>query len=206
MSIPLQLPPISRFNLAESILRYGALFVLAVGLAAVSLTTAACVDAEAVPASKTQPAAGLPQQAARPLPATEPAYVPSPTATKSRYPAPDPTQPMSKALSPTLAGEPVPTNPPPTPTLHREWRLLESTVNGDTMVVDLHMYAGVDVKVDLAGRNPDSVDWTGSTLRHVFRGVPAGRHEVVVYDVMGFVETFDVEVTESPRLLTPSQP
>ena len=80
---------------------------------------------------------------------------------------------MSVKTRPSVA----PTNPPPTPTLHREWRLLESTVRGDTVVVDLHVYAGVDAKVALGGRDPDSVDWTGSTLRHVFPDIPAGTHQ-----------------------------
>ncbi len=66
------------------------------------------------------------------------------------------------------------------------------------VTVDLHMYAAVDVRVTLAGRQPNAVDWTGTVLRHVFRGVPAGIHQIVVNDVMGFSETFDVVVSQPP--------
>ena len=85
----------------------------------------------------------------------------------------------------------------PTPTLHREWYVREIIVNGGTVTVYLHMYAAVDVRVGLGGREPDQVDWADGTLQHVFHDVPAGRQEFVVSDVMGFSEVIEVVVRGS---------
>lgn len=73
----------------------------------------------------------------------------------------------------------------------------EIIVNGGTVTVYLHMYAAVDVRVELGSREPDQVDWADGTLRHVFHDVPAGRQEFVVSDVMGFSEVIEVVVRGS---------
>ena len=90
------------------------------------------------------------------------------------------------------------TRPSPTPTLHREWTVQEIMADGGTVTVDMHVYAAVDVRAKLGGLEPDLVERADGTLRHVFHYVPAGRHEVVVSDVMGFSESIHVAVSGPP--------
>ena len=170
MSTPKHPPPIRRFNFAGSILRYRPLLVrVVIVLAVMPLLIGACVHAD-VCSGVGDSTNGRFASAGRRgrLPPQSPHTYLWRRQSRVKTPPADPSQSTSEAVTPTLASELAPTNPPPTPTLQREWRLLEWTVRGDTVVVDLHMCAGVDVKVALGGRDPDSVDWTGSTSAMVF--------------------------------------
>ena len=92
----------------------------------------------------------------------------------------------------------VPQSPPPTPIAVREWELQKIAVNGNTVTVTLHVFAGIDVDVTLGGAGPSRVDASIPVLAFVFEDVPAGEHAVVVSDIVGFSETASVTV-EAPN-------
>ncbi|MEE9248961.1 MAG: hypothetical protein V3U79_09725 [Dehalococcoidia bacterium] len=81
-----------------------------------------------------------------------------------------------------------------TPSPAREWNLEEIQVDGSTVTVLLHVFAGIDVRVTLEGRNPDQVNTPIPILEFVFLDVPAGTHSIQVQDVVGFEQTAEVVV------------
>ncbi len=165
---------------------------LAIVLAVITLVVSACHGSPADLPADSEHEITPRKQGLAAIPSVEPAPT-YPTSATAR-----PTRSAVEAVSPTPRPTPSPTFPSPTPTLHREWSVLETTVEGKTVTVDLHMYAAVDVRVALGGRKPELVEWSGGSLRHVFREVPAGNHEVEVSDVTGSSETFEVVVPD-PR-------
>ncbi|MEE8157768.1 MAG: hypothetical protein V3T78_00155, partial [Dehalococcoidia bacterium] len=68
---------------------------------------------------------------------------------------------------------PTPTNTP-TPSVTKEWSLERIQVEGSTVTVDLRVFAGIDVKVTLDGRQPDEIIGPPPTLKHIFRNVASG--------------------------------
>ena len=100
---------------------------------------------------------------------------------------------------------PTPTPPPtadlidtptatPTPSVIQEWTLEGIRVEGSTVTVDLHVFAGIDVDVTLDGGPPDEVSGPFPVLRHVFKNVAPGQHSVRVLDVVGFAKTREIVV------------
>ena len=98
----------------------------------------------------------------------------------------------------------LPWSPPPMPTatptlsVAREWNLEGIQVDGSTVTVRLHVFAGIDVRVTLDGRSPDQLDSPVPILEFVFRNVVPGSHTIEVKDVVGFTETTDVVVPTPP--------
>ncbi len=84
--------------------------------------------------------------------------------------------------------------PTPTPGISREWVVEEVRVDGRTVTVEIRVFAGIDVRVSLDGRDPDEVIGPEPTLRFVFRDVAPGSHLALVRDAVGFEETLAVEV------------
>jgi hypothetical protein len=108
-------------------------------------------------------------------------YVPSETAM--------PLQPTATVVTP------VPTQ---TPMVTQEWKLDGIEVVGDTVVVSLQLYAGIDVGVTVGGAAPSRVD--GSVvpiLKFIFENVTPGEHPIVISDVVGFSET-SVVLVQAP--------
>lgn len=83
----------------------------------------------------------------------------------------------------------------PTPSATREWDLKDIRIDGSTVTVQLHVYAGIDVQATLDGRGADEINAPIPTLEFVFRDVAPGPHTVMVRDVVGFDETVEVVVT-----------
>lgn len=136
-----------------------------------------------------------------PTPAAVPVLPMSPASTgpvSRTTTTPEPVVSMNVRVPQKTHHSPTATHRSPTPTLHREWTVQEIIVEGGAVTVDPHMYAAVDVRVELGDRKPDLVEWSGGTLRHVFHDVPAGRQEFVVSDVMGFSEVIELVVQGSP--------
>ncbi|MCZ6867419.1 MAG: DUF6174 domain-containing protein [Chloroflexi bacterium] len=101
---------------------------------------------------------------------------------------------------------PTPTNTP-TPSVTKEWSLERIQVEGSTVTVDLRVFAGIDVKVTLDGRQPDEIIGPPPTLKHIFRNVASGEYTAHISDVVGFTETATVVVQqlvddENPEWLT----
>ena len=109
------------------------------------------------------------------------------------------------ASSVTLTPSPTAT-PTPTPSVTREWDLENIKADGSTVTVLLRVYAGIDVRVTLDGRDPDQVDPKLPFLEFVFVDLAPGKHTIEVKDVVGFTETMDVVVptptSEIPDWLT----
>ena len=82
----------------------------------------------------------------------------------------------------------------PTPGPIREWDLQDIRVNGSTVTVPLHVYAGIDVRATLDGKEPDEINAPVPILEFVFKDVPPGKHTVEVRDVVGFNKTVEVVV------------
>ena len=68
------------------------------------------------------------------------------------------------------------------------------TAHRSKVVVDLQVFARIDVRVTLDGHEPDEVLYTGGILRHVFQAIEPGKRSVHVNDVMGFSESWEIEV------------
>ena len=102
------------------------------------------------------------------------------------------------AQTPTATPTPFPTTPTPTPTpgVTKEWRLESIRVEGSTVTVDLWVFAGIDVKVTLDGRQPDEIIGPPPTLKHIFRNVASGEYTAHISDVVGFTETATVVVQQ----------
>ena len=102
--------------------------------------------------------------------------------------------------SPTATVSPAAT---PTPSPVKEWAIDGVHVDGSTVTVLLHVFAGIDVRVTLDGRVPDQINAPIPILEHVFQDVAPGQHTIEVRDVVGFSETAQVVVqtlttTKSP--------
>ena len=82
----------------------------------------------------------------------------------------------------------------PTPEVVREWILQEVRVDGSTVIVRLHVYAGIDVRATLDGKSPGEINAPVPTLEFVFHRVTPGAHTVEIRDVVGFEETAAVLV------------
>ena len=65
------------------------------------------------------------------------------------------------------------------------------------MVVELRVFAGIDVRVTLNGQEPDEVLSKDGILMHVFKAVAPGKHSVLAKDVMSFSESREI-VLEPP--------
>ena len=106
--------------------------------------------------------------------------------------------PAATATRPPEAATATPTRPPqtptPTPGVVKELRVEAVRVDGDTVTVELHVFAGIDVRVTLEGREPDEVAGPVPTPRFIFRDMAPGSYLARVRDVVGFEETFDVVV------------
>ena len=104
----------------------------------------------------------------------------------------------------TPTATPVPPTPSPTatPTLSvvREWDLDGVSVDGSSVTVLLHVYAGIDVWVTLDGERADDVAFAPPTLRSVFHDVVPGQHVIEVRDIVGHSETTGVSVV-APSIL-----
>ena len=144
--------------------------VLVISLGLLFLVALAC-GAEGTPTSSTD-VPGTPQ------PTATPTSVP-PTATPT-------------SVSPTATPTSVPATPTPWPP--REWDLEGVAAEGSTVTVELRVFAGIDVRVTLDGRQADETVGPGPTLKFIFRDVTPGDHGVRVSDVVGFVETTKVTV------------
>ena len=122
--------------------------------------------------------------------ATPPATVtPKPTASPitTLTPTPSPTATLTPTPSPTATRT-------PTPFLPREWRVEGIQVDGSTVTVLLHVFAGIDVRATLDGRDPDQVNAPIPILEFVFLNVAVGTHTIQVKDVVGFRESAEVVV------------
>jgi hypothetical protein len=76
----------------------------------------------------------------------------------------------------------------------REWDLQKISVNGSTVTVSLHVFAGIDVGVTINGKEPARVEAAIPVINFVFEGVPVGENPVVVSDVVGRKETASVTI------------
>jgi len=72
-----------------------------------------------------------------------------------------------------------------TPSVSKEWAIDGVHVDGSTVTVLLHVFAGIDVQVTLDGRVPDQVNAPIPILEHVFQDVAPGKHAIEVLDVVG---------------------
>ena len=69
-------------------------------------------------------------------------------------------------------------------------------MDGTTVTVSLHVFAGIDVKATLDGGDPDQVNASIPILEFVFLNVAPGQHTVEVRDVVGFNETAELVVPD----------
>ena len=83
-------------------------------------------------------------------------------------------------------------NATPTPSVTREWDLEGVQVDGSTVSVRLRVFAGIDVRVTLDGKDPDQVNPPSPFLEFLFQSVAPGKHTIEVEDVVGFTETTEV--------------
>ena len=84
-----------------------------------------------------------------------------------------------------------------TPRPVREWDLENIQVNDSTVTVLLHVYAGIDVRATLDGREPEEVKPDLPVLEFVFENVAPGKHAVEIWDVVGHKRTTEVVVSMS---------
>ena len=111
--------------------------------------------------------------------------------------APEPT--ATSAVTPSAS---------PTPSPTREWDLQRIHVDGSTVTAVLRVYAGIDVRVTLDGRDPDQVKGPPPLLQYIFQNVPAGKHAVQVRDVVGHKQSLNVAVPPTktaPNTISPSE-
>ena len=105
-----------------------------------------------------------------------------------------PTEPGQTAT--VVQGKTSPTEPGPTGAVTQEWTLEDIQIDGSTVTVQLSVNAGIDVEVILDGQQAEEVRSDIPNLDYVFTNVTQGTHTVVIQDVVGFVETTEVVVTE----------
>ena len=116
--------------------------------------------------------------------------------TSAAEPTPSPTAiptPTSTAAETTSTPTVTPT-PTSTPSPSRESNLEAIQVDGSTVTVSLYVFAGIDVRATLDGRDPDQVNALIPILEFVFLNVTPGQHTVEVRDVVGFNEAAEVVV------------
>lgn len=101
---------------------------------------------------------------------------------------------------PTAVAVPQPATPTPMP--HREWDIEDIVVDGETVTVSLHVFAGIDVGVTINEKEPTRVEAAIPVINFVFEDVPIGEHTVVVSDVVGHRETASVTVDAPPLVDT----
>ena len=65
-------------------------------------------------------------------------------------------------------------------------------MDGSTVKVQLHVFAGIDVQVTLDGKDPEQVNALIPKLEFVFENVAAGIHTIRVRDVVGFEQAAEV--------------
>ena len=104
------------------------------------------------------------------------------------------TPPSTTTATPTATATPSPT---------REWNIDGVQVDGSTVTVLLHVFAGIDVRVTLDGRAPDHINASIPILEHVFQDVAPGQHTIEVRDVVGYSETVEVVVVPTALPLMP---
>ena len=129
------------------------------------------------------------------------------TPTLSPAPTPVTTVPLN---TPTPAPSPTPVatvpkiTPAPSPTQKpaSEWEFHTVTADESKVVVDLRVFAGIDVRVTLDGHEPDEILHIDGILRHIFQPVEPGKHSVQVKDVTGSSGSREIEV-EVPSPTTP---
>ncbi|MFQ6028686.1 MAG: DUF6174 domain-containing protein [Dehalococcoidia bacterium] len=109
--------------------------------------------------------------------------VPTPNVVVDELPTPGPT------AAPTA---PLVTLPTPAP--HQQWEVQEVSVDGSTVTVGLHVFAGVDVDVVLDGEAPETISGAGPILEHIFTDVAPGTHTVMVMDIVGYSESRQITV------------
>ena len=194
------------------VLLIGLTFILAVVLACgdegstptkaatLSPSATATPTASTVPPTPTPPATPEPTPKMKGTPIVTVTPVGTPTA--STVP-PTPTPPATPEPTPKMKGTPIVTvtpvgTPTPTPSVMREWNVEDIQVNGSTVTVVLHLFAGVDVKARLDGRDADVVreGRAVGAMQYIFMNVTPGPHAIEVRDVVGFTENADVVVLD----------
>ena len=96
------------------------------------------------------------------------------------------TEPTATAtVAPTTTATPLPI---------REWNVEDIQVDGSTVTVSLHVFAGIDVWATLDDERADEVRPAIPTIEYVFLNVTPGQHTVEVQDVVGHNETAEVLV------------
>ena len=117
-------------------------------------------------------------------------------------PTPTPTTSAPAVVS-TAVVAPTPTDTPTstaipistaTPSPIQEWNLERVHVDGSTVTVLLRVYAGIDVRVTLNGRDPDEVKGPPPVIQYVFQDIAPGEYTVHVLDVVGYSQTGQVVV------------
>jgi len=94
----------------------------------------------------------------------------------------------------------VPQVPTPSPMPVQEWNFEKISVDGSTVTVSLHVFAGIDVGVTINGKEPIRVETAIPLINFVFEGVPTDEHPVVVLDAVGHKETASVTVEAPPSV------
>ena len=84
--------------------------------------------------------------------------------------------------------------PTPSPLLARAWDIEDVSVDGSTITVTLRVYAGTGVSVVVDGIEPDEVIAEIPLIRHIFKNVASGTHELSVSDVVGHTDGQAVQV------------
>ena len=93
---------------------------------------------------------------------------------------------------------PVPQASTPTPMPVREWELQEIAVERATVTVSLRVFAGIDVGVNIGGREPTRVEAAIPVINYIFEDVAIGEHPVLISDVVGHSQTASVMVEPPP--------
>ena len=101
-------------------------------------------------------------------------------------------------VAPTTSPTQTNATQPPTPRPIQEWQLQSISVDQDTVVVSLHVFAGIAVRVTLDGNRPSRVEESIPTLGFVFENVAPGEHPIEIKDVVGHSETASVTVEAPP--------
>lgn len=102
---------------------------------------------------------------------------------------------LTLVMSACAGATPTPT-PTPTPTSSpvKEWNLEGIQVDGSTVTVQLYVFAGIDVRATLDGRDADQLNALVPILEFVFTDVAPGKHTVEVEDVVGYTKTAEFVV------------
>ncbi|NQW16734.1 MAG: hypothetical protein HQ478_04535 [Chloroflexi bacterium] len=82
----------------------------------------------------------------------------------------------------------------PTPMPAREWNIEDVNVDGSTVTVSVRVYSTADYTVVIDGIEPDEMITELPLIRHVFKNVASGAHELSVFDVVGHADGQVVQV------------